>query len=299
MRLSRAKVKSFLPLRPKNAHKGTFGRVLIVAGSANMSGAAVLCARAALMSGAGMVALALPSSRQCVAAAALPEMITFALPEKNGVLSLTAAAKLKAVAEEYKPNVLLMGPGLGKTACVTAFLKKNKIPCVLDADALNQLAADKKWHTWLKGRFPLILTPHPGEMKRLLLKPISSDSQIRREYAQELAQLSGGVALLKGSNSVISNGEKFYINPTGGPALSKAGTGDVLAGLMAGLWAQIGIAEGFDGKSAFKAAACGAYLHGLCADIAAEKLTDRCVLASDVIAALATAFKQILQEKKK
>ena len=259
----------------------------------------MLCARAALMSGAGMVALALPSSRQCVVAAALPEMITFALPEKNGVLSLTAAAKLKAVAEEYKPNVLLMGPGLGKTPCVTAFLKKNRIPCVLDADALNQLAADKKWHTWLKGRFPLILTPHPGEMKRLLNKPISSDPKIRREYAQELAQLSGGVVLLKGSNSVISNGEKFYINPTGGPALAKAGSGDVLGGMMAGLWAQLGMAEGFDEKSAYKATACAAFLHGLCADFAAETLTDRCVLASDVISALPVAFKQILQGKKK
>ena len=128
MRLTRQLIKSFLPVRPKKAHKGTFGRVLIVAGSANMSGAAVLAARAALQSGAGLGCAALPKSRQCVAAAAVPESLTLGLPENNGVISARAVAVLEKFISTFEPSVLLIGPGLGNAAFIIPFLKKINCP---------------------------------------------------------------------------------------------------------------------------------------------------------------------------
>ncbi len=295
MRLTRALVKSFLPARPKNANKGTFGRVLIVAGSANMAGAGVLCARAVLQTGAGLAALALPKSRQCVAAAALPEMLSLGLPEKDGVVSARAVPVLQKFIAQFNPSVLLIGPGLSDSPFIIPFLKKNTLPAILDADALNALSRQKDFAQILNGRFPLICTPHPGEMKRLIKKPISADEKIRAEYARELSQKTGGVSLLKGFHTVVTDGKTVYVNPTGGPVLAKAGSGDTLAGFIAGLWAQLGVADEFNNQTALKAASCGAYLHGLCGDLAARRLTERCVLASDVAAELPCAFQHILK----
>ena len=295
MRLNGPLIKSFLPLRPSTAHKGNFGRVLVVAGSETMSGAAVLCARAALKAGAGIVALALPKSRQCIAAAALPEMLTLPLPEKEGVLSKTALPKLKKFLHEFNPSVVLIGPGLSRSELILPFLKSCSLPCVIDADALNALAREKKL---LHFQQPCICTPHEGEMARLLGKKISKEAQKRVLYAQELSQKTGAVSLLKGFETVVTDGEKTYINPTGGPALAKGGSGDVLAGLMAGFWAQIGTAEGFTRQSAFKAAACGVYLHGLCGDLAAKKLTERCVLAGELLDYLPQALKRVMRKGK-
>lgn len=294
MRLTRALIKSFLPARPPRAHKGTFGRVLIVAGSETMAGAGVLCARAALRTGTGLAALALPKSRQCVAAAALPEMLTLPLPEKDGVISLRALPVLLRFIEQINPSVVLLGPGLGNAPFIVPFLQKNTRPAVLDADALNALGRMPEALDSLKNRFPVICTPHPGEMARLLGRPVSENEKVRIEYAQTLSARTGGVSLLKGFHTVITDGKTVYINPTGGPMLAKAGSGDTLGGFVAGLWAQLGTAEGFDNKSALKAAACGAYLHGLCGELAAKKLTERCVLASDVAEALPQAMKRVL-----
>lgn len=293
MRLSRALVKTFLPLRPQTANKGSFGRVLVVAGSEKMSGAAVLCCRSALKSGAGLVALALPQSRQCVAAAALPEMLTCPLPEQDGLLAACAVPVLRQFVAQFRPSVVLVGPGLGAAPFIIPFLKENHLPAVLDADALNVLAQQPNWPQVLGRRFPVICTPHPGEMQRLLQEPVSDDEKTRQGYAVQLSRQTGGVSVLKGHHTVITDGKTVYINPTGGPALAKAGSGDTLAGLIAGLWAQLGTAGKFDTQSALRAAACGVYLHGLCGDLAAKKLTDRCVLAGEVANLLPTAFKKV------
>lgn len=294
MRLTRLLIQSFLPQRPKQAHKGSFGRLLIIAGSDKMSGAAVLCARAALQTGAGMTCLALPKSRQCVAAAALPETLTLGLPEKEGCISLRALPVLTRYIQTFKPSLIVLGPGLAKAPFILPFLKKNKLPALLDADALNALACSKQGPALIYKRFPVICTPHPGEMARLLQKPLAAAEKIRTVYAKTLSGLTGGVSVLKGFHSVITDGKTVYINPTGGPALSKAGTGDTLTGMIAGLWAQLGTADGFNNESALKAAAAGVYLHGLCGDLAAQKLTDRCVLACDVAAQLPRAMKKVL-----
>ncbi len=295
MRLSRSFIKACLPVRAKTSHKGSFGRVLIIAGSEKMTGAAVLCARSALKVGAGIVALALPKSRQCIAAAALPEMLTLPLAEKEGAISKSALPQLNKFIQEFNPSVILIGPGLSRSELIVRFLKTVAIPCVVDADALNALAREK---TLLCFKQPCICTPHAGEMARLLGKAISDDSKNRKLYAQELSQKTGAVSLLKGFETVITDGVKTYINPTGGPALAKGGSGDVLAGLIAGLWAQLGTAEGFTQSSALKAAVCGVYLHGLCGDLAAEKLTERCVLAGELLDQLPQAFKRVMRKDK-
>jgi len=297
MRLTRLQVKSFLPTRPKCAHKGTFGRVLIVAGSARMSGAGVLCARAVLQTGAGLVCLALPASRQCVAAAAVPESLTVGLAEKNGVVTAGAVRVLENFIKDFQPSVLLIGPGLSAAPFILPFLKKNKLPAVLDADALNALARTKNFEKIINGKFPLICTPHPGEMQRLLKCPIGTDKKSRQVVAQTLSKRTGGISVLKGFETVITDGKITYINPTGGPMLAKAGSGDVLGGIIAGLWAQLGSANGFDNKSALKAAATGVYLHGLCGELAARQLSDRAVLASDVAARLPLAWKRVLRAR--
>lgn len=294
MRSTRALIKSFLPPRPKTANKGMFGRVLIVAGSEKMAGASVLCAKAVLKTGAGLATLALPRSRQCTAAAALPEMLTLPLPEKDGVVSLRALPVLQKFIWDFNPSLLLIGPGLSASPLIIPFLRKNALPAVIDADALNALARQKDFGNILGHRFPMICTPHPGEMGRLLKKAIPSEEAGRVRCAKELSAQTGGVTLLKGFCTVITDGEAVYINPTGGPALAKAGSGDTLGGMIAGLWAQLGAAQGFDNQTALKAAVCGAYLHGLCGDLAARKLTERCVLASDVADELPHAFKRML-----
>ena len=294
MRITRQQVARFLPPRPLKAHKGTFGRVLVIAGSEKMAGAGVLCTRAVLKTGAGLAALALPQSRQSTAAAALPEMLTLPLPEKDGCISRRALPAVQQFIREFTPSVLLIGPGLGVSDFILPFLEKNTLPAVIDADALNALARSPNGAQSIARRFPLICTPHPGEMQRLLGRPASTDERVREVYARELSARTGGVSVLKGYHSVITDGETVYVNPTGGPALAKAGSGDTLAGFIAGLWAQLGSAEGFDNHSALKAAVCGVYLHGLCGDLAAKKLTERCVLASDVAEELPRAFKRVV-----
>ena len=297
MLLNQKHIRSFLPKRPRVSHKGTFGRVLIIAGSAQMAGAAVLCARSALQTGAGLVCLALPASRRCVAAAAVPESLTLGLPEKNGVISLGATRVLQAFIKQFKPSVILMGPGLSNAPFIIPFLKKNTLPAVLDADALNALARQKHWEKIIANRFVLICTPHPGELERLTGESPSSSQTVRMKQARELSLRSSGVTVLKGFRSVITDGKTVYINPTGGPALAKAGSGDVLGGMIAGLWAQLGTAQGFNKVSALKAAAAGVYLHGLCGDLAAKVLTDRAVLAGDVAEQLPNAWKRVLRSR--
>ncbi len=296
MRLTRAIVKSFLPQRPKTAHKGTFGRVLVVAGSDTMSGAGVLCAKGALQAGAGLVCLALPRTRQEMAAAALPESLTLGLPVKEGVISTSATAVLLRYIEQFEPSVVLIGSGLSKAPFIIPFLKKIQIPMVLDADGLNALARTSHWDQICR-RVLVICTPHPAEMKRLIGGEISTLEKVRVQQAKQLSDLTGGVSVLKGFHSVITDGKTTYINPTGGPALAKAGTGDVLGGMIAGLWAQWVAAEGSDKTSALKAAAAGVYLHGLCGELAAQALSERCVLASDVARQLPRAMKKLLRGK--
>lgn len=298
--ITRETLSSFLPKRPREANKGSFGRVLVLAGSRTMCGAGFLCAKSALLSGAGLVFWALPASMQPAFAAALPEAITLPLPETpEGEISREAFGLLMDFCALRKPSLAVVGPGMGASPLLGGFLAQCPLPVIADADALNFLAHREDWATrWPKNR-PSIFTPHPGEMARLLKTEITLDEAGRLRQAEALCRLTGGVSVLKGSGTLVcaetDGAPETWKNTTGGPALAKAGSGDVLSGVIAGLWVQLGAAEGFDAASALKAALCGVYLHGLAGDLAALKRTDYGVLAGDTAAYIPQAFLEILE----
>lgn len=283
-------VASFLPPRSAGAHKGDFGRVLVIAGSRTMCGAGFLCAKSALMAGAGLVFWALPETMQPCFAAALPEVITLPLPQTpTGEIDESALGVLEKFIQEKRISLAVLGMGMGKSPLIYPFLSNIKIPVLVDADGLNELAAQKT--DFSAAHFSrCIFTPHAGEMARLLGSETAVSPQARLEQVSILARLGSGVAVLKGAGTLICNGEKIYQNTTGGSALAKGGSGDVLSGIIAGLWAQLGMAEGFNKNSALKAAVCGVYLHGLAGDLAAAARSEYAVLAQDIIAHLPQAF---------
>ena len=269
-----------LPPRPADGHKGTFGRVLIVGGSPAMAGAPVLAGMSALRAGSGLVQLAVSDLMHAAAIAVCPELI--GLEEADKLSSLIDAAS--------KADAIGVGPGWGTTSGnrrrLLALLKISDSCIVIDADALNLLSREKKWPA-TKAR--VVLTPHPGEMKRLAaafeLGEFGTDDASRTAIAKKLSKVSGGgIVLLKGSRTAVVLGDRVYINTTGDSSLSKAGTGDVLTGLIASLIGQ--------GMPPFDAACLGAHLHGRAGEIAGAKLGQRSVLARDVIDAIGTAMRE-------
>lgn len=288
-------VRAWLPVRSQNANKGTFGRVLVVAGSRTMCGAGYLCAKSALLAGAGLVFWALPKSMQPAFAAALPEVITLPMPEtEEGELSGDALYELTDFIVGKKPSLSVVGPGMGNSPLLIPFLQACNLPLVVDADALNALAKEPNWPVWWPKNRPCIFTPHPGEMARLLHTQIAATAQERVKQVEALQQKTGNVCLLKGANTLVSGPEKTYQNTTGGPALAKAGSGDVLSGVIAGLWAQLGTQSDF-ATSALKSACCGVYLHGLAGDLAARKRSNYGVLASDTASCVPEAICELLK----
>jgi len=279
--LTRYYLADQLPPRPKNAHKGDFGRVLVVAGSRGMTGAAVLAARAALKAGAGLVTVACPESERKIIACALPEALTFGAKCAGGTFTAAAAAQVAAFAKAKKIDALLIGPGLGSSKGAVAFalklLASLDLPAVVDADALNALAAGPR--PFKIKTAPSIFTPHPGEAARLLGKKVTA----RPAAALALARLCGGTAVLKGPGTLVCEGHTIFKNISGGPELAKGGSGDVLAGLCAGFYAQNGLARGFTPRTALGSAALAVFLHGVCGELAAKKYTTRCVLAGELL----------------
>ncbi|MCX5784778.1 MAG: NAD(P)H-hydrate dehydratase [Elusimicrobia bacterium] len=274
-------IKKLLPPREKNTHKGDYGRLLIIAGSKGMTGAAVIAARAALRAGAGLVTLACPDSEQPVMAACAPDVITFPASSSGGVFSLKAAAEILDWQKEKKYDLILIGPGLSIKGQIPDFVinlvHKSGLPAVIDADALNALALTGALELLRKG-LPKIITPHEGEAAKLLGGAVEK----RSAAALKLAELSGSVVVLKGPKTLVAYDGRLIENNTGGPALAKGGSGDALAGLISGFFAQAGVKKGFTSKTAFESAAAGVYLHGRCGDLAAREFTERCVLASEL-----------------
>lgn len=293
--------RDWLPARRPDAHKGDFGHALIVAGSRGMSGAAALAARAALRAGCGLVTVALPQSQQPIVAGQLFEAMTLPLPETAaGAVRADAVGRLQASHQSRRYTVMAVGPGLtveAETArAVVGLLGSLALPAVLDADALNLLAQQEpaELRTLLARRgAPVVFTPHPGELGRLLAVETAVVSRDREAAARLLVSRLGGVCLLKGRGTVVTDGGRVWLNPTGNAGLAKGGSGDALTGIIAGLWAQRLAAARGSADAGFEAAALGAYLHGLAADIAARELTTRALLASDVIEALPRAFRKL------
>jgi ADP-dependent NAD(P)H-hydrate dehydratase len=273
-----------LPTRAPDSHKGDFGRVLIVAGSRGMSGAAVLCATAALRGGSGLVRVAVAADILSIVAAGNPCYMTAPLPhDDQGRLAAEAEAEVLRLAATS--DVIAAGPGLGHTpavaAVVRALLAQTAGPLVLDADALNVLAGQTEA---LRGRsVSPILTPHPGEFSRLLGQNVSADPAERRQLAMRFAAEHGVVVLLKGHGTVVTDGKRVYVNGTGNPGMATGGSGDVLTGLIAALLGQR--------LEPFAAAQLGAHLHGLAGDLARDDLGEASLIATDLIAYLPRTFR--------
>ena len=252
-----------LPARPIDAHKGTAGLVLIVAGSRGMAGAAALAGNAALRSGAGLVKIATANVALDTVAGLAPCCTTAPLPDDGTSVAREAAPIVLKLAEGWQ--AIGMGPGMGMTegvsGVVLAVLAHTAIPVVLDADGLNVLGKHAQ-SVFRDRRAPLIVTPHPGEAGRLLgttAKEIQAD---REDAAARLAGL-GAVAVLKGAGTVVCDGERMYVNTTGNPGMATAGAGDVLTGLVTALVAA--------GMAPFDAAVLGVWGHGRAGDMAAER----------------------------
>jgi NAD(P)H-hydrate epimerase len=309
-----AKVAALLPARPASAHKGTFGTALLVAGSMSYTGAAILAGQAATRSGAGLVTLAPPQVIHPIMASRLAEATYIPLPHAEGAIAPEAARLLFSKLDGI--DAMLIGPGLSQAAPTVAFLKEflsgkaglpqravgfrqpetetpspdqspSIPPLIVDADALNILAGLEKW--WQLLPPGCILTPHPGEMARLMGSTIQDVQSRRLEIARETANRWQQVVLLKGAHTVVAAPDgRMKVLPFANPALAKAGSGDVLAGLIVGLRAQ--------GLGAFEAAVAGAYLHGLAGELARENLGVTGVIAGDLVGYLPLALREVCGE---
>ncbi|MDO8055722.1 MAG: NAD(P)H-hydrate dehydratase [Candidatus Hermodarchaeota archaeon] len=299
-------LSSWLPSRPQDAHKGTFGRVMVVAGSINFPGAAGLSGLAAYRVGAGLVTMAVPSVIQPLVAPLLPEATWIILPHEIGVISENA---IDVIAVEFgKTEALVIGPGFGLEKTTKTFLsrlfgidlhsQRGQIgfvhpesvehekpaipPCIIDADGLKLLSQFENWYTFLPENS--ILTPHPGEMAGMTGLPKEEIQEDRVEIVKQWAKMWGHIIVLKGAFTVVAApGGEATIIPVATPALARAGTGDVLAGAIAGFRAQ--------GVDAYQAAILGSYVHARAGEFAAEIIgTTASVLAGDVADALSSVI---------
>ena len=273
MELNHEQVLAILPDRDPYAHKGNFGKILLLCGSRGYTGAAALAAQGALRSGAGLVFLGVPESIYAIEAVKLTEAIVFPLPEADGKLSADAVPEIQARLE--KMDAALIGPGLGQSEgtfrVVKAVLENFPKPVVVDADGINVLRTHKDI---LRGRTaPTILTPHEGEFARLG-GVITED---RAASAQALAGDLGCIVLLKGHATIITDGKHTYVNRTGNPGMAVGGSGDVLSGILVSLLGQ--------GIAPLEAAACGAWLHGTAGDLCAGEIGQYGMLPSDMVEA--------------
>lgn len=275
-------VKSVLPARALDAHKGTFGTALIVAGSQNYTGAALLAGKAAYFSGAGLVTLAIPAVLHCALAGQFPEATWLLLPDEAGVIAENAAKNL--LENKQRATAILIGPGLGLQKTTELFIKnlikgiayqKDTTPIVVDADGLKLLARVEGWTKMLLDQ--AVLTPHPGEMAVLTGLSTETIQSDRLNIAEKYAQEWGHVVVVKGAFTIVASPDgRSGVIPIASPALARAGSGDVLAGIITGLRAQ--------GMSAFDAALAGAWIHGQAGLIAAVALgSNASVLAGDIL----------------
>lgn len=282
-----ASAAELLPPRPAQGHKGTFGHLLVVAGSSGKAGAAALTAEAGVRSGTGLVTVAAPATVQATLAVKLTEAMTEALPEQSGALDATSWERLA----ELWPgkDALALGPGLGQTpptmALVRRLLRTCPVPLVIDADGLNAIAGDLAALAECPGP-PPVLTPHPGEMARLAALSIADIEADRLGIARDFAMRHRVVLVLKGARTVVADpAGHVSINGSGNPGLASGGMGDVLTGLIGGLLAQ--------GMSPANAALLGVHLHGLAADRLAATLGTAGLSARDVIRELPAARQQL------
>ncbi len=283
--LSNQEAARFLPYRNETGHKGTFGKVLVIGGSAGMAGSVSLAGEAALKIGAGMVTIALPSVIAGDVNSYSREIMTEALPANDGKITTEALDKIIELSNEM--DLVILGPGLGQgteqVELVDELLKELKLPVVLDADGLNAI---KDIEQLKKAENRILVTPHPGEMARLYDTSIQEILENRFEYINDFVERTGQTIILKGADSLIGlPAGEIFINPTGNDGMATAGSGDVLTGIAGGL-----IAQGLDLE---KAGIVAPFIHGQAGDLAADVKNRYSIVAGDLIAYLAEAINTI------
>ena len=281
--------KGLLPLRSPQTHKGDVGRVFVLAGSVGLSGAAALCTMGALRIGAGLVTLGVPKSLHDPMVEKLTEAMLKVLPEtKEGSQSRQGLPEIASTLERM--DAVAIGPGHSQQTqtkeLVRQLLPKIAKPLVLDADGLNALAEDVDLLKRLA--LPIVLTPHPGEMGRLIRQSSDEIQRDRERTAQEFAKRYNVIIVLKGHRTVVASFDgALYVNETGNPGMASGGFGDVLTGMITGLLGQK--------LSLFDAACLGVYLHGLAGDLAAQDRGQIGLIASDLVDRIPLAIRQYQQ----
>ena len=284
--LTRERMREIVPTRTADSHKGDYGRVLIVAGSRGRSGAAHLAALGALRSGAGLVTVATPRSVLPIVASMAPEYMTEPLDEtESGTVDFAAVERIL----EMDADVIAVGPGLGQApstaAFVQALVERTGVPIVLDADALNAFTGDPER---LVGRdeVPVVITPHPGEMARLLDIPIEALQRDRLRHAREFAAGHRVFVVLKGHRTIVATPDgETYVNLTGNAGMATGGTGDLLTGMIAAWFAQL-----LDAEAACKLAV---YIHGAAGDLAEADEGEVALVAGDIASRLGDAVLEL------
>ena len=281
-----------LPPRALDAHKGSFGHALLIGGATGMTGAISIAGIACLRIGAGLVTLGIPQCSHIVVASFDPNYMTLPLPcDSDGRLNSDAEIALSLLLN--RASCVAIGPGLGRSDAsdrVVASLFQNfEGPLLLDADGLNALSESKFWQEIVRGTIPpinrlRILTPHPGEWARLC-GVSAKDRAGQVAAANDLAARTKCIVLLKGNQTLITNGKDSFINSTGNASMAVGGSGDCLTGILAAL-----VCQGMDGMDAVR---LGAHLHGLAGDLAHEELGTPSTLATDLIRYLPAAFRKL------
>ena len=277
--LNHESVLSCLPQRDPWAHKGDYGKILLLCGSRGYTGAAALAAMGALRVGAGLVYLGVPDCIYKIEATKLLEPVIIPLPDKDGMLSVEALPIIEQKLSHL--DAVLIGPGLGvsdDTQKIVIWILQNfHGPVIVDADGINVLSGHID--VLRERAYPTVLTPHEGEFKRLT----GMDCEIRVPSAIQAAKDTSSIMVLKGHDTVITDGQTIYINPTGNPGMAVGGSGDVLAGIITGLVGQ--------GIEPLKAAAAGAWIHGAAGDLCAKELGQYSMLPSDMLGVISRLLK--------
>lgn len=282
-----SEMKKLLPERKADSNKGDFGKLLILGGSCGMTGAVCLSADAALRSGTGLVTVGVPETQRPIVATKLTEAMTVGFSDNNGLFSGEDAGKIAEYADKF--TCLALGMGMGKAygvrKLVNCILNECNVPIIIDADGIN--AVSKNIDILKNIKAGAVITPHPGEMSRLINKPVSFIQDNRTEVCSEFAQRNNIVTVLKGNRTVIAAPDgRCIVNMTGNSGLATGGTGDVLTGIIAAFTCQ--------GLELFDAAVLSVYLHGRAGDLAAEEKSVFGLIASDVIDYLPCAIRELM-----
>lgn len=280
-----------MPKRKNNSHKGDYGKLLVIAGSKGLSGAAYLCSQSAMLSGSGLVTLAIPECINDVLEAKTTEVMTLPLPYVDGHIAKEAFEVIKSMLN--KVDAVLIGPGLGVSEDSVEVVKKliaeSKVPLIIDADAINCLKG--KTELLKNKQCDVILTPHTVEFSRLSGLSIDEIEQDRLAISKDFAMEYGVTVILKGNHTIVTGTDGMqYINMTGNPALATGGSGDVLAGIV----------SSYVGRNVpmCTSSAMAVYIHGICGDIASEIYCQESVMAGNVMECIPKAYNQILQVEK-